>query len=98
VHSYKVGLQLLLQSIEEPLRFLLIGVDVIGCIPSPGGELVKILGDTHSSLLQIEELIPHNLDESRGNVGLAELGLECFPGHHLPLATRVMAPEKSCGV
>jgi hypothetical protein len=73
-----------LQSIEEPFSLLLIGIDVIGRIPSPRGKLVKILRDTHSSLLQIEELIPHDLDESRGDVGLAELGLERFPGHHLP--------------
>jgi hypothetical protein len=37
------------------LPFLLISVDIIGCIPSPGGELVKVLGDAHPTLLQIEE-------------------------------------------
>jgi hypothetical protein len=30
VHSYKISLQFLLQSIKEPLSFLLIGVDVVG--------------------------------------------------------------------
>jgi hypothetical protein len=51
VHGNKIGLQLLLQSIEEPLSLLLIGVDVIGHIPSLGGELVEILGNAHPTLL-----------------------------------------------
>jgi hypothetical protein len=64
VHSHKIALQLLMQSIKEPLSLILIGVDVVWCIPSPGGKLVEILCDTHSSLFQIEELVPHDLDES----------------------------------
>jgi hypothetical protein len=67
MHGNKVSLQLLLQSIEEPFPLLLIGINVIGSIPSPSGELVEILRNTHPSLLQIEELIPHNLYESRCN-------------------------------
>jgi hypothetical protein len=53
-----------MKSIKEPLPLLLISVNVIRGLPSPGGELVEILGDTHPTLLQIEELVPHNLDES----------------------------------
>jgi hypothetical protein len=85
MHGDKVGLQLLLQSIEEPFSLLLIGINVIGSIPSLGGELVEILRNTHPSLLQIEELVPHNLDKSRRDMGLAKLGLEGLPRHHLAL-------------
>jgi hypothetical protein len=53
MHGYKIGLQLLLQSVEEPFPLLLISINVIGAIPSLGGELVKILRNTHPTLLQI---------------------------------------------
>jgi hypothetical protein len=62
---------------------LLISVDVIRGIPSLGSELVEVLGDTHPTLLEIEELVAHDLDESRGNVGFVKLGLEGFPSHYL---------------
>jgi hypothetical protein len=99
VHSYKVGLELLMQSIKEPLSFLLIGVNVIGCIPSLGGKLVKVLGNAHSSLFQIEELVPHDLDESKRIVGLAKLGLEGFPSHHMAFGLHgadILPPCSSC--
>jgi hypothetical protein len=63
-HSYQIGLQLLLKSIQEMLPFLLVSIDVIRGIPSPGSELVEVLGDTHPTLLEIEELVAHDLDES----------------------------------
>jgi hypothetical protein len=34
-------------------------------------------------LLEVEELVAHNLDKSSGDVSFAELGLESIPGHHL---------------
>jgi hypothetical protein len=99
VHGYKITLQLLLQSIEEPFPLLLIRIKVIGGIPSPGGEFVKILRNTHSTLLQIEELVPHDLDESTRDVGLAKLGLECFPSYHLALGLHgadILPPCSRC--
>jgi hypothetical protein len=98
-HGYQIGLQLLMQSIKEPLLLLLIEIDVIGGIPSPGGELVQIPCHTHASLLQIVELVPHYLDKTRGNMGLAELGLEGIPSHHLALrlhGTDIL-PPCTCG-
>jgi hypothetical protein len=72
-YGYQIGLQLLLKSIQEMFPFLLVSVNVIRGIPSPGSELVKLLGDTHPTLLEIEELVAHDLDESGGNVGFAKL-------------------------
>jgi hypothetical protein len=57
-------LQLLLKSIQETLPFLLVSVDVVRGIPSLGSELVEVIGDTHPTLLEVEELIAHDLDES----------------------------------
>jgi hypothetical protein len=76
-------LQLFLKSIQETFPLLLVGVDVIRGIPSPCSELVEVLGDTQSSLLEVKKLVMHDLDESGGNVCFAELGLESFPSHYL---------------
>jgi hypothetical protein len=76
-------LQLLLKSIQEMFSLLLVSVDVIRCIPSPSSELGEVLGDTHPSLLEVEKLVTHDLDESGGDVGFAKLGLESFPSHYL---------------
>jgi hypothetical protein len=94
-HGDQIGLQVFLKSIHEALPLLLIGVDVVRSIPPPSGELVEVLGDTHTSLLEVKKLVTHDLDESRWNVGLAELGLEGFPSHHLALGlhgTDVLSP------
>jgi hypothetical protein len=98
-HSNQVRLQVFLKSIHEALPLLLISVDVIRGIPPLGGELVEVLGDTHTSLLEVKELVAHDLDESRWDVGLAELGLEGFPSHHLALGlhgTDVLPPCTCC--
>jgi hypothetical protein len=50
-HSYQIGLQLLVKSIEEQLPFLFVSVNVIRGVPSPSSELVEVLGDTHPTLL-----------------------------------------------
>jgi hypothetical protein len=92
-------LQFFLKSIQEALPLLLVGVDVIRGIPSPGTELVEVLGDTHPSLLEVEELVAHDLDESIGNVGFAELGLESFSSHYLAFGlhgTDVLPPCTRC--
>jgi hypothetical protein len=97
--GYQIGLQLLLKSIQEALSLLLMSVDVVRGVPSPGSELVEVLGDTHPTLLEVEELVTQDLDESGGNVGFAKHGLEasqvitCPSGcmarlfsHHAPAA------------
>jgi hypothetical protein len=89
-HDDQIGLQVFLKSIHEALPLLLIGVDVVRGIPPLGGELVEVFGDTHTSLLEVKELVAHDLDESRWDVGLAELGLESFPSHHLALGLHGM--------
>jgi hypothetical protein len=72
-----------LKSIHEAFPLLLIRVNVIRGIPPPSSELVEVLDDTHTILLEVEELVAHDLDKSGGNMGLAELGLEGFPSHYL---------------
>jgi hypothetical protein len=81
-HSYQVGLQFFLKSIQETLPLLLVSVDVIWGIPSPSGEFVKVLSDTYPTLLEVEKLVAHDLDEYGGNMSLAELGLEGFPSNY----------------
>jgi hypothetical protein len=98
-HGNQIRLQVFLKSIHEALPLLLIGVDVVRGIPPPSGELVEVFGDTHTSLLEVKELVTHDLDESRWNVGLAELGLEGFPSHHLALGlhgTDILPPCARC--
>jgi hypothetical protein len=98
-YGYQIALQLLLKSIQEALSLLLVSVDVVRGIPSPGSELVKVLGDTHPTLLEVEELVAHNLDESDGNVGFAELGLKSIPSHHLAFGlhgTDIFPPCTHC--
>jgi hypothetical protein len=98
-HGYQIGLQFFLKSIQETLSLPLVSVDVIWGIPTPGSELVEVLGDTHPTLLEVEELVVHNLDESGGNVGFVELGLEGFPGHHLAFGlhgTDIFSPCTRC--
>jgi hypothetical protein len=65
-----------MKTIQESLLLLVIGVNIIGSIPFLRCELVKIIRDVHASLLQVEELISHKLDQSRWDVGFTELGLE----------------------
>jgi hypothetical protein len=50
-------------------------------------------------LLEVEELVAHDLDESVGNVGFAELGLESFSSHYLACrlhGTDVLPPCTRC--
>jgi hypothetical protein len=82
-HSDQIRLQVFPKSIHETFPLLLVYVDVIRGIPPPSSELVEVLGDTHTTLLEVEELVAHNLDKSGGNVSFAELGLESIPSHHL---------------
>jgi hypothetical protein len=56
-HSDQVGLQVFLKSIHEAFPLLLIGVDVVRSIPPPSGELVELLSDTHTTLLEVEKLV-----------------------------------------
>jgi hypothetical protein len=95
-HGYQIGLQLFLKSIQEMLPLLLIGVDVIRGIPSLGSELVEVLSDTHPTLLEVKELVAHNLDESKGNVSFAKLGLESFPSHYLAFGLHGMDVFPPC--
>jgi hypothetical protein len=89
-------LQFFLKSIQEALPLLLVGVDVIRGIPSLDSKLVEVLGDTHLSLLEVEELVAHDLDESVGNVGFAELGLESFSSHYLAFGLHGMDVLPPC--
>jgi hypothetical protein len=98
-HIDQVGLQIFLESIHETLSLLLIRVDVVGGIPPPSGELVEVLGDTHPSLLEVKELVAHNLDKSSGNMGLAELALESLPSHNLAFGLHgadIFPPSTRC--
>jgi hypothetical protein len=98
-HSDQIGLQVFLKSIHEAFPLLLIGVDVVRSIPPPSGEFVEVLGDTHTTLLEVEKLVTHDLDKSGGNMGFAELGLESFPSHYLALGlhgTDVLPPCARC--
>jgi hypothetical protein len=88
-----------LKSIQETFSLLLVSVNVIRGIPSSGSELVKVLGDTHPTLLEIEELIAHDFDEFGGNVDFVKLGLEGFPSHYLAFGlhgTDVLPPCTRC--
>jgi hypothetical protein len=82
-HSDQIWLQVFLKSIHEAFPLHLISVDVVRSVPSPSSKLVEVLRNTHPTLLEVEELVAHNLDKSGGNVGFAELGLESIPSHHL---------------
>jgi hypothetical protein len=84
-HSYQIGLQFLLKSIQEAFPLLLVRIDVFRGIPPPSGELVEVLRDIHTPLLEVEKFVAHDLDESGRNVSLAEFGLESFPSHYLAL-------------
>jgi hypothetical protein len=98
-HSDQIGLQVFLKSIHEAFPLLLIHVNVIRGIPPPSGELVEVLRNTHPTLLEVEELVTHNLDKSGGNVGFAELGLESIPSHHLAFGlhgTDIFPPCTRC--
>jgi hypothetical protein len=98
-HGDQVGQQVFLKSIHEAFPLLLVGVHVVRSIPPPSGELVEVLGDTHTTLLEVEKLVAHDLDKSGGNMGLVELGLEGFPSHHLALGlhgTDVLPPCTRC--
>jgi hypothetical protein len=72
-----------MKTIQEALSLLGVRVGIPGGIPSQSGEFVEILYHGHATLLQVEELISHKLDESKWDVGFTELGLEVIPGHHL---------------
>jgi hypothetical protein len=76
-------LQFFLKSIQETFPLFLVGVDVVRGIPSQSSELVEVLSDTHTTLLEVKKLVVHDLDESGGNMGFAELGLESFLSHYL---------------
>jgi hypothetical protein len=82
-HNHKISLQLFMKTIQEELSLLGIRVGIPGGIPSQSGEFLEILYHGHATLLQVEELISHKLDESRWDVGFTELGLEVILGHHL---------------
>jgi hypothetical protein len=100
-HSDQVGLQIFLESVHEALSLLLIRVDVVGGIPPPSGELVQVLGDTHPALLEVEELVAHDLDQSSGNMGLAELALESLPSNNLAFGLHgvdIFAPSTCCSI
>jgi hypothetical protein len=50
-------------------------------------------------LLEVKELVAHNLDKSSGNVGLAELVLESIPSHNLAVGLHgvdIFAPSTRC--
>jgi hypothetical protein len=98
-HSDQVGLQVFLESVHEVFPLLLICVYVVRGIPPPSSELVEVLGDTHSSLLEVEKLVVHNLDKSSGNVSFAELALESIPSHNLAFGlhgTDIFPPSTHC--
>jgi hypothetical protein len=82
-HGHKISLQLFMKTIQETLSLLGVRVSIPRGIPSQSGELVEILYHGHDTLLQVEELISHKLDESRWDVGFTERGLEVIPGHDL---------------
>jgi hypothetical protein len=67
------------QSIQETVVLLLIGISVLRGIPRQGVKLVDILNHIGIVLLQIEELIALHLDWSSRDMCLAELGGELFP-------------------
>jgi hypothetical protein len=72
-----------MKTIQETLSLLGVHVGIPRGIPSQSGELVEILYHRHGTLLQVEELILHKLDESRWDVGFTKLVLEIILGHDL---------------
>jgi hypothetical protein len=88
-----------MKSIQEMFSLLLVSVDVIRGIPSRGSEHVEVLSDIHPTLLEIEELVAYDLDESGGDVGFAKLGLEGFPSHYLAFGLHgadILPPRTRC--
>ena len=73
------ALQFIMKSVHETLHLSSLGVDIIRSIPRQVSELIEVSDHILTSLPQPAEFILLPLNESAGNVLLAELLLEIIP-------------------
>ena len=84
-HHHQYTLHFIMQSIEKPLLLLVFSVSLSGCIPGQGSELLKVLVHRHTPLLQLQELLSHDADQTSRYIALEKHALKGIPGHHFIL-------------
>jgi hypothetical protein len=86
----QLELDLIIETLEKCILLLLIGADVVGGIPQHLNELVQVLIDCHTPLVQVREFLLLQLEGATGHVVSSETSLELIPGDSLDTGVGVV--------
>jgi hypothetical protein len=86
----KLELNLIIESIQECILFLLISVDIIWRIPWQLSKLFEILIHCHSALLQFRELLLFELEHTMRYIVSSKTGFEVIAGDSTNIQMRVV--------
>jgi hypothetical protein len=81
---------LIIESIQEGILFLFIGIDIIWHIPWQLSRLVEILIHNHTALLQFREFLLLEFERTAGYIVSSKPSFELIPGDSTNIQVRVV--------